>query len=207
MSINRHTGVLLAFTALLAAMVACATPPSPYQDLEQVEPSTMMEAPAPDALRQASYDPDTVSRGKYLVELLSCGSCHTDGALIGTPDHEKRLAGSQVGIAWSNPMKNKLPGVVYPANLTPDPETGIGSWTDFQIKQVIRTGIDKFGRRHLSVMPFPAYARINEADADAMVAYLRSLAPVQHKVPENVNPGQKASSHFVHFGVYQGRDM
>lgn len=202
----RHSGVFIALAVFLVMSVACAKTLNPLEGYEEVESATMMETPQPDAQRQASYDPEDVQRGKYLVELLSCGSCHTDGALIGEPDHDKALAGSHVGIAYSNPMEHKYPGVIYPANLTPDMETGIGSWTDSEISQIIRTGVDKYGRRHLSVMPFPAYARINDQDAAAIVAYLRSLAPIRHVVPENVNPGQKASSRYVHFGVYQSRE-
>lgn len=205
-AVTRSFAVFATF-AVITLLAACSTSPHPLDGYEQLEPSTMMDAPLPDTNRQASYDSQAVNHGKYLVELLSCGSCHTDGALIGEPVAGRSLAGSRVGIAYSNPMEDRNPGVVYPANLTPDMETGIGSWTDWQIKQVIRTGIDKHGRPHLPVMPYPAYARISEEDADAIVAYLRSLAPVRHLVPDNVNPGQKAPSRFVHFGVYQSRDQ
>jgi mono/diheme cytochrome c family protein len=205
-SILRHICTGFSIARLLAVMGACTPYSNPLDDYEELESSTMMEAPQPDPERQASYDPDDIQRGKYLVELLACGSCHTDGALIGMPNHEKSLAGSHVGIAYSNPLEHEYPGVVYPANLTPDQETGIGSWTDLEIKQVIRTGVDNHGRRRLSVMPFPAYARITDEDATVMVAYLRSLAPIRHVVPANVQPGQKAASRFVHFGVYQSRE-
>ena len=204
---KRCEKAVVTFVILIAVLTACTTAPEALEGFEALEPSTMMEAPAPDADRQAAYDPQVVQRGKYLVELLSCGSCHTDGALVGQPVAARSLAGSHVGIAWSDPIENRNPGVVYPSNLTPDMETGLGSWTDWQIKQVIRTGIDKHGSQSLPVMPFPAYARISEEDADAMVAYLRSLAPVRHLVPYNVNPGQKAPSRFVHFGVYQSREQ
>ncbi len=124
-------------------------------------------------------------------------------ALTGNSNMQRHLAGSQTGIAYTNPMKQKNPGVVYPANLTPDPETGLGKWTDDAIIQMIRIGINPDAGHALSVMPWPAYAKIFDDDMKSIVAYLRNLPPVQHKVPENIRAGQKATAPFVHFGVYQ----
>jgi len=176
-------------------------------DFEALKPTVLMEAPRPDQKRIGSYDAQQVRRGKYLTELLGCGSCHTDGALIGEPAPNRQFAGSHIGIAISNPLEEKYPGVVYPSNITPDPETGIGSWSDAEILEMIRYGIDRHGRQQLSVMPWPAYAKLTDADADSIVVYLRSLAPVHHRVPENVAPGKKADNPYVHFGVYRSRSL
>jgi len=175
------------------------------RDFEALTPVTIMDAPAPDPVRVTATDPVRISRGKYLVELLGCGSCHTDGALTGLPDKERLLAGSHTGIAYSDPLQVKHPGVVYPSNLTPDGETGIGAWSDGEVMQMITSGIDRHGRRKLPVMPWPAYTRLSEEDASAIVSYLRSLRPVNHKVPANVKPGEKAPQPFVYFGVYRKR--
>ena len=164
-----------------------------------------MDAPAPDRSRTGNYTAEQVKRGQYMVALLGCTSCHTDGALVGAPDSRRFLAGSDTGIAYSNPLKQKYPGVVYPANLTPDMETGLGAWTDEDILQMLRNGVTPDGRHTLSVMPWTAYSRLSDEDARAIVAYLRGLPPVHHKVPENVAPGQKATEPYVHFGVYQSR--
>jgi hypothetical protein len=146
-----------------------------------------------------------VERGRYLVGLLGCGSCHTDGALVGTPDMAHLLAGSNTGIAYSNPLAVRDPGIVYPANITPDIETGIGSWSVDEIVAMIVGGVDKHSGQTLPVMPWPSYANIVREDAEAMAAYLLSLPPVRHRVPENVRPGRRATAPFVHFGVYQSR--
>jgi len=146
-----------------------------------------------------------VEKGKYLTGLLGCGSCHTNGALVGMPRQDQLLAGSSTGIAWSNPMQESNPGIVYPSNLTPDMETGIGSWSIAQIVNMVQAGIDNHGSRTLPVMPWPSYANINDEDANSIAMYLKSLPPVRHQVPQNVSPGRKAVAPFVHFGVYQSR--
>lgn len=192
-------------TLMLFLLTACTTVFDPAQDLEELEAVTVMDAPLPDPGRTGSYDPGQVAQGKYLVELLGCGSCHTNGALIGAPDPGRQLAGSRTGIAYTSPLQQKNPGVVYPSNLTPDLETGLGSWRDDQIAEMIRTGTDRHGRRQIPVMPWPAYSRISESDTGTIVAYLRSLPAISHRVPENVAPGIKAIEPFVYFGVYQSR--
>lgn len=198
-----HTGMLL---IILPGLNACSTPvQQPLRDFEELTPVTIMDAPLPDPVRGDGRDAARIARGKYLVELLGCGSCHTDGALVGMPDHTLRLAGSHIGIAYSDPLREKNPGVVYPSNLTPDPDTGLGKWSDTEIRQMITSGIDKHGRRKLAIMPWPAYARLDKEDAGAIIAYLRSLAPVAHKVPANVKPGKPAVQPFVYFGVYRKR--
>jgi len=94
---------------------------------------------------------------------------------------------------------------MFPSNLTPDPETGIGKLSDDQVVAAIREGLDRHGLQRLPVMPWPAYAKISDDDINAILAYIRTLPPVRHEVPRNVLPGKKADSPFVHFGVYRSR--
>ena len=188
---------------LLGGVIACTTQ-NPLDDYEALTPTTMMEAPDGDPAA-AGQDPEAAAHGKYLVVLLGCGACHTDGALIGQARQDRRLAGSQVGIAYSNPLEYKNPGVMFPSNLTPDPETGIGKLSDDQVVAAIREGLDRHGLQRLPVMPWPAYAKISDDDINAILAYIRTLPPVRHEVPRNVLPGKKADSPFVHFGVYRSR--
>ena len=188
----------------LFALCACTTAFNPLEDYEQLTPATRLEAPEP--LANADFAPDVVARGKYMVGLLGCGSCHTNGALVGTPNLAQLLAGSDTGIAYTNPFAVPNPGVVYPANLTPDVETGIGSWGVQDIVTMLQTGVDKHSGQTLPIMPWPSYANIEAADAMAIASYLKSLPAVQHRVPANVRPGQRARSPFVHFGVYQSKD-
>lgn len=190
---------------LLATLVACSTVYNPLEDYEQVNPVTDLEPPPAQSV--PAFTPEEVARGKYLVGLLGCGSCHTNGALVGTPDTAQLLAGSDIGIAWTNPLAERNPGIVYAANLTPDMETGIGNWSVGEIVAMIRTGVDKHSGQTLPVMPWPGYSQIEQQDANAIAAYLLSLPPVRHQVPANVRPGQRASAPFVHFGVYRSREL
>jgi hypothetical protein len=175
---------------------------NPLADYDQKTPTTVHDVSVETA---SGYDPELVARGKYLAELLACGTCHTDGALIGEPNPERQFAGSRVGIAYSNPFSAPNPGVLYPANITPDPETGIGNWRDDELVRVIRTGVDQHGRTQIPVMPWPGFSRLSGSDALAIAAFLRSLPPVRHRVPVNVEPGDAAQSPYVHFGVYQSK--
>ena len=199
----RTSRLRLFLLVMISLPIAVISQEDPFARFEEQNPVTDLDAPEPDPERARAYTTERVNHGRYLVELLGCGSCHTDGALIGKPDNGRLLAGSRVGISYSNPLTQKNPGVLYPANLTPDDETGLGTWTDDQIRQVLQTGIDPEGRHTLSVMPWTTYAKLSRNDALAIVAYLRSLAPVQHKVPDNVTPGSPATEPYIHFGVYR----
>ena len=194
---------------LLASLVvlACAAeaPNEPFGTYVHVDAATILEAPAAKPGRYAPADRERVLRGKYLVELLACGACHTDGALLGEPVASRALAGSQVGIAFSNPLGDERPGILFPPNITSDPDTGIGEWSDRQIVNAIRAGAGRHVDRRIAVMPWPGYAKITMDDAEAIVAYLRSIDPVRHRVPDAVAPGRKTTRQFVYFGVYRSR--
>ena len=200
----KHAKLWLAAPLLL---VACATDTyyDPLEDFEKVDASTILDAPAP--VDVAPENRAAVRQGKYLIELLGCGSCHTDGALVGEPDIERPLAGSRIGIAYTSPLEGRNPGVVYGPNITPDDETGIGRWTDQQIVDAVRAGEGRHGDRRILVMPWPGYARISNDDAYAIVGYLRHLEPVRHRVPDDVPPGSMAGEPYVHFGVYRSREL
>jgi hypothetical protein len=118
---------------------------------------------------------------------------------------ERALAGSGTGIAFSNPLGDDRPGVIFPANITPDNETGIGQWSDAQIGNAIRAGVGRHGSRRIAMMPWPGYAKLTDDDLAAMVTYLRSIRPIENKVPAEVAPGQRARDPFVYFGVYRSR--
>ena len=194
-------------TAVLAvALVAsCATDSgyNPLDDFEQLDPASIFASPDP--LPSPDYSPEQLQRGKYLVALLGCGSCHTDGALVGEVNPSRLLAGSSVGIAYTSPFVDDDPGVVFPPNLTPDLETGLGAWTMPRLVRMIRQGTTEHSTRNLPVMPWPAFAGITDDDAFAIAAYLKSLAPVRHVVPANVAEGQATDEPYIHFGVYQAR--
>lgn len=189
--------------AVLLVAAACASSENPLHDYEELEATTVFEAPP--SMGGGAANREAVDRGKYLVELLGCGACHTEGALVGEPNMHRWLAGSSVGIAYSNPLKFRRPGVVFPPNITPDPEMGIGRWSREQVAAAIRAGSGRHGRARILVMPWQGYARLSDEDVMAMVEYLRSIEPINSRVPENVAPGQRTSHRYVHFGVYQSR--
>ena len=195
-------------TALCLALVPGAQAQDTYDPLEDYEPvasAGVLEAPK--AVAETADAQAVIDQGAYLVELLGCGACHTDGALIGQPNYDRALAGSSVGIAFSNPLKDAFPSIVYPANLTPDKETGIGNWTEAQVRRAIQHGVDAEGNQQLPVMPWGAYRKLKESDVTAIASYLLSLEPVSHRVPDNVMRGKPAEgARYVHFGVYMSRD-
>ena len=197
--------IFLLFVALVLA--ACATDDyyDPLQDYEVVDAVAIMDAPTPTGVLPENQA--LVARGEYLVELLGCGACHTEGALIGKPDLSLSLAGSTIGIAYTNPLQNANPGIVYAPNLTPDRDTGLGRWSEQEIMDAVRAGTGRHGPRRILVMPWQGYAKISDEDAWAIVGYLRSLEPVEHRVPADVPVGSRARSPYVHFGVYRSRDM
>ena len=121
----------------------------------------------------AAAESDTVARGEYLVRAGGCVSCHTaaDGP---------KLAG---GRALATPF-----GTFYSPNITPDPETGIGRWTDAQFLRALREGVRPDGANYFPVFPYPSFTGITDSDASAIKAYLFSLPAVRrqnrpHDVP------------------------
>ncbi len=139
----------------------------------------------------ASAQSDAVARGEYLVKIMDCTGCHTPGALIGKPDFARRLGGSDVGF--------RVPGVgvVYPPNLTSDPDAGLGRWSDEQIVRAVKFGERPDGRRLIPVMPWPSYSGLTDADAAALVAYLRTLPPVGVRAPANAREGERPPAPYL----------
>jgi mono/diheme cytochrome c family protein len=195
----------LIFAAALVAGCAIEAPSYLLQDYEELHATTILDAPSAVPGRFAPENRGLVERGEYIVELLGCGVCHTNGALVGEPDIDKPLAGSRTGIAYASPLGHESPGVVYPANITPDPETGIGNWSDREIGDAIRAGIGRHASQRIATMPWPGYAKMSDDDVDAIVSYLRSIKPVKHEVPRRVEPGQRAKDAFVYFGIYRSK--
>lgn len=114
---------------------------------------------------------EQVLRGKYLAQAGGCMGCHTVRG--GTP-----YAG---GRAIQTPF-----GAIYGSNITPDNETGIGTWTSDDFWRALHYGKSKGGKLLYPAFPYPNFTRITRADADAMFAYFQSLPPVRqpNKEPE-----------------------
>ncbi len=135
-----------------------------------------------------------VERGGYLVNtIMTCANCHSPK---GPP---AAVAGKDYsgGLRFDEP-----PFDVTAPNITPDKETGIGNWTDAQIKTMLLTGKNPHGIQEAEVMPTAFYPILTPGDLDGIVAYLRSLTPVKNKVadpvykialPHHVFPGAEKS--------------
>jgi mono/diheme cytochrome c family protein len=132
-----------------------------------------------------------IERGKHLVTLSLCTDCHTPGYLRGSPDMERFLGGSETGF--------ELPGlgVFHGPNLTPDPETGLGKWTEEEIVTAFTTGVRPDGRELAPIMPFHAFASFPREDAFAIAAFLKSLPPVANKVPGPFGPNQTPTGYVM----------
>lgn len=128
-------------------------------------------------------DDTRIERGKYLVTISGCNDCHTPGYFFGRPDTSRFLGGSDVGF--------EIPGlgVFVGSNITPDKETGVGSWTREQIVTAIQGGRRPDGRMLAPIMPWHAFAQLTADDATAIAAFLQSLDPVRNKVPGPFKPG------------------
>jgi mono/diheme cytochrome c family protein len=150
-------------------------------------------APGSKPGEQAAMTPEQgLARGKYLVTIMGCNDCHTPGSFYGGPDSTRVLAGSELG--WKGPW-----GISFASNLTPDPETGIGSWTEAQIVTAIRSGRRPDGSPILPPMPWPAFSGLTDEDAGAIAAYLKSLPAVKHTNLQAVPPGSEYKGAFVEF--------
>ena len=139
--------------------------------------AAMLLLPAVGAHAQSQVD-----RGKYLVTIASCHDCHTPGYFLGKPDMARFLGGSDVGF--------EMPGlgVFLGPNLTPDKATGLGAWTDEQIRTALQKGARPDGRMLAPIMPWHAFASLTRQDADAIIAFLKSIPPIANKVPGPFGP-------------------
>jgi mono/diheme cytochrome c family protein len=116
-----------------------------------------------------------LARGKYLMEgIVACGNCHVGVGEQGQPMPDKGLSG---GMVFDEPVFK----AVTP-NITPDLETGIGRWTDAQLVKAIREGLRPDGSLIGPPMPVSFYRHLSDADAAAIVAYLRAQPPVRNAV-------------------------
>jgi len=119
-----------------------------------------------------------IQRGRYLVDTLAaCGNCHTPRGPNG-PQMDKYLAGG-------DHIRHKDFDAVS-ANITPDPETGIGRWSDAQLFKAIREGQRPDGSLIGPAMPSKAYREMANDDVKAIIAYLRTVPPVKNAVTEEI---------------------
>ena len=124
---------------------------------------------------------DPIARGQEAVTSRNCSSCHTPTDMNGA-----MLAGSASGFCADG--KPCTTAQVYPANLTPDPDTGMAEWTDEMIVKAIISGVDDENAALCPPMPHFGEQGMSDAEAHDIAAYLKSLPPVNHTVPESSCP-------------------
>jgi mono/diheme cytochrome c family protein len=131
------------------------------------------------SLGAANAQSDLIKRGDYLVNtIMTCGNCHTPKGPSAAIAGKEFSGGSQT---WDEP-----PFKVMGANITQDKDTGIGNWSDADIKKLLRTGLRPSGVQIAEIMPTAFYGIVTDGDMDAIVAYLRTLSPVANKMPDPI---------------------
>src|SRR5690606_12657651 len=164
--------------ACVIALSACAQEGS--ADNEPAAAASTAQQGATAVVAQAAEDNEAalLERGDYLMNgIVACGNCHTPRDENGNLIEGMELAGAFV---------IEEPGFrAYAPNITPDVETGIGSWTDEQIIRAIREGVRPDGRVLGPPMGFPFYRGISDRDIRAIVAYLRNVPLVRNEVPRS----------------------
>jgi len=209
MSKHRLGLVIVAVLVALIVAVSAVAAPAPAAPKAAAKPAAKTAAPA-----KAS---SAVERGRYLVTIGHCNDCHTPKKmgpqgpepdptrlLSGHPASEK-LPAAPAGLsptgwiaatsggftAWVGPW-----GVSYTANLTPDQDTGTGSWTEEIFIAAMRSGKHLgAGRDLLPPMPWQEVGQMTDADLKAVWAYLRSIPPIHNAVPEPLPPAAPAGGH------------
>ena len=131
--------------------------------------------------------PERMARGKYLVKAVAgCFNCHSEVAVHSSPGVApvlKNLGGGRV-------LVNEPDFVLTGSNISPDIETGAGSWTDDQWARAIREGISHDGRALFPVMPYTVYKDMSDEDLAAIVVYMRSIPAVHNQLPQSKIPAK-----------------
>jgi nicotinate dehydrogenase subunit B len=145
--------------ALVAAGVGIAAAVLPWRSIAPIA--------RPDA---STYSLATIARGRQLAALGDCAVCHTsaNGAI------------NAGGRAIETPF-----GTIYSTNITPDPETGMGAWSYPAFERAMREGIHRDGRHLYPAFPYTHFAKADDADLQALYAYLMAQAPVRAEPPKN----------------------
>jgi mono/diheme cytochrome c family protein len=161
--------VIVAFGLVAFAVGQVAAPAAPLPISHKLTPTGFLTQPIPDTTPNA----DLVRRGRELVIAGDCMGCHVrDG---GPP-----FAG---GLGLNTPF-----GVIYTMNITPDPETGIGAWTNDQFYRAMHDGIRPHGQNLYPAFPYPNFSLVSRADDDAMFAYFKTVPAVHYTPPTNKLP-------------------
>ena len=131
--------------------------------------------------RKFQSTPERLARGEYLVRNVSdCMGCHAEHDWSA---HDAPLLPKTLGTGQDLNMLKGFPGRVYAPNITPDTETGAGSWSDDQLARAIREGVGHDGRALFPFMPYLDFRHMSDEDLASVIVYLRSLPPVHKQQP------------------------
>jgi hypothetical protein len=183
-------------------LVGCSGNPAPPSSSDEVAPPIV----------KGTYADDPVKRGQYLVRIGSCNDCHTpwifdkelgmprpdmtrmlSGHPNDGPDPEGTLGKMDQGLIGPTFTSFALPfGIIYSANLTPDKDSGTGTWTEQMFIDIFRKGrhLGGDGRGVLPPMPWFWIRNLSDDDLKAVFAYLRTIPPVYNVVPSPKVPDE-----------------
>jgi mono/diheme cytochrome c family protein len=166
-------GATLAIAFGLAACERTQEPAAPAAQTQAAQP-----APAAPAVARVADGADQLTHGRYLVETIAgCGNCHTPHLPDGSLDPSLSLAGAFV---IEEPVFK-----AYARNITPDMETGIGSWSENDIVKALREAVRPDGRVLGPPMSFHFYNHLSDSDAHAIAAYIKTVPAIRNAVPES----------------------
>ena len=202
--IRSYSTIFLVGIVIITAGCSTTTTKSTFEPQKESVTSAYLE-------RHRLY---RIERGKQLVNLGGCDKCHTpkittlfgtesdpDRYLSGYPENEPlpELPDSEPGTGeWKNAFYTTDGtvwvgrwGVSFAANITPDPETGIGQWTEERFIETFR-GADHIGdgSNRRSPMPMQAYSQLSDEELRSIFMYLQVIKPIKNKVPSPIRPGQ-----------------
>lgn len=139
---------------------------------------------------------EMIARGRYIATAIQGCGCHTREKPDGSKDENWHYAGSPnpappagppANAGWTSLRWKRI----YASNITPDPETGIGQWTENDFIRAMRTGITPDRRVLDAQMPWDAFQKITDRDLKSLWAYLRTITPLKNKPPERIPADQK----------------
>jgi len=129
--------------------------------------------PPVDTPAAGSFDKAAVQRGAQLAALGDCATCHT------APGGETFAGGRAVVTPF---------GTIYSTNITPDPTSGIGHWSNGAFQRAMREGVSREGNHLYPAFPYDHFTLVNDADSSALYAYIMTRQPVQGRTPDNHLP-------------------
>ncbi len=144
-----------------------------------------------------SQQNELLEQGKYVATIAGCTSCHTPlkpeyqnlqaltfEQIQTLAFNEREAQDSDKLLSGGRAFDLGPAGLLFTRNITPDEETGVGAWSDDQLKLAIKTGVSADGTILFPVMPYHVYNQMADSDVDAVIAYIRSVAPISNAVPD-----------------------